>query len=246
MITLKNKIKNFTIPNSYADLTVEDYEFIKDNENDQVAIAMRLTGLDIGQVALIEWDSIRPYLEFLQVSPLESAEPINILELGEKIYTLPDDIRTCWFAQKLSAFAHLLDNDLLTAMCVYLQPLVFGPDFEPDDLEKTKALLQASDMDAVYSCVAFIVDQLKEIAEIEKKLDLKPTPEQIEAGVKNFNVLGDFNVIDQLANGDPLKYDKILRMDYNTIYNKLLKNNITAKYDRAYSKIINRPKGGKG
>src|SRR5690606_11900479 len=99
-----------------------------------------------------------------------------------------------------------------------------------DKYKKINTVLGEMQVDEVYPALRFLLNQVDEIVELEKLLDHKPTNEQVRAGIKNFNVLGDFNTIDMLADGDPLKYDSILKLPYNTIFNKLYKNKISSTF----------------
>lgn len=48
------------------------------------------------------------------------------------------------------------------------------------------------------------------------------------------------NLIDALANGDILKYDSVLYVEYNTIYIKMLMNKETTLYNRRLQNHLKR------
>jgi len=54
MIRFKTKLKNFDLPTSYSDITIEDLEFFKANQDNEMAIIERLTGLN-AILPLIIW-----------------------------------------------------------------------------------------------------------------------------------------------------------------------------------------------
>jgi len=91
----------------------------------------------------------------------------------------------------------------------------------------------------IYSVALNIINQLKSINELEKKmLSNKPTPEQLQAGIKDFEILGDFATVDELAKGMPWRYKEIEDTEYNIIFAKLLKSNISRKFDKKYRDIM--------
>ncbi len=47
------------------------------------------------------------------------------------------------------------------------------------------------------------------------------------------------NTVNSLAGGDPLKYEKILEMDYNTIFMRLQMNKTEIVFQRSLNAIYN-------
>ena len=66
----------------------------------------------------------------------------------------------------------------------------------------------------------------------------KITPEQIEAGAESFNVLGDFNTIDDMAITYAKTHEEILLWPYSIIFNKLYRNNLNSIFESKYSNIM--------
>ena len=107
-----------------------------------------------------------------------------------------------------------------------------------EEIEKDLSELKVSE---VYPLVNHVAAELKRWSDIEKKvLSSKPTPEQIRAGIDMFNQLGEFNSLDMLAEGKPWRYNDILNMDYSTIFNKLLKINLSATFERNLNDLKNK------
>lgn len=53
-----------------------------------------------------------------------------------------------------------------------------------------------------------------------------------------FDQFGIMNTVDSLAGGDILKYEKVLRMDYNTVFAKMFRNKLEGLYQENYRKIL--------
>ncbi|TWP23125.1 hypothetical protein ETU10_08495 [Apibacter muscae] len=91
------------------------------------------------------------------------------------------------------------------------------------------------------SFLFWIMDELEAINQVEKELfNTPPTSEELEAGINNFNQFGVINTIDALAGGDILKWEKIVKLSYFDVLNKLYKNQVTNNFQQAYSKVLMR------
>lgn len=81
--------------------------------------------------------------------------------------------------------------------------------------------------------VFWIREQYKKINELESSyLVTIPDPKLLQAGIKDLDVLGDVNTVDSLAGGDILKWEKIRKLPYSEVFNKLLKNTIEARINK--------------
>lgn len=255
MIKYKTDEFSFDVPNSYADISMETLHFITENIEDQYAVAKRLTGLSIDQLNLIDINQITSNLDFFQVPPLDAVEEILDSVMLHKLVehkepkkpkvkidihcALPVDYCAESWGQKIVAFDALEKGNITRVLSCYVQPVYDNDKFDVERLEEVEQLLSKLDVETIYSAVKFLLDQFTARAVYEKKVIISTiTHEQIKAGIKNFNVLGDFNTIDEIAKGDPLKYEAVLRLDYHTIFNKLLKNNITTRFEKAYHDIM--------
>lgn len=79
----------------------------------------------------------------------------------------------------------------------------------------------------------WIKEQYEKIGSMEQKyLFSQPDPKLLQAGIRELDVLEDINLIDNLAQGDLLKWDKIRKMPYSYIFNKQLKNTIEGRINK--------------
>jgi hypothetical protein len=101
--------------------------------------------------------------------------------------------------------------------------------------------LKASDLDIVEAMpfILFLIDELGLIAEVEQKyLSTPPDNDLLNAGVKDLDEIGALNVVDSLANGNILEWDRIKKLSYNTVFDKLRKNTVEGKIQKKYNKIL--------
>ena len=71
----------------------------------------------------------------------------------------------------------------------------------------------------------------------EQYLFSPPDSKLLQAGIKELDVLEDYNLIDTLANGDILKWKKIRKMPYSEVFNKQLKNTIEGRINKRLVEI---------
>lgn len=82
----------------------------------------------------------------------------------------------------------------------------------------------------------YIQDQYKVIYDLEVKyLSQPPDAKMQNAGIRNLDVLGDIVMIDDLAEGDILKWNQIRELPYSMIFEKRLKTNIQFEINRKLS-----------
>lgn len=67
---------------------------------------------------------------------------------------------------------------------------------------------------------------------------MKQKEDEIKAGIKNFDVLREFNVLYALANGNPLDLDRAFNLDYNTAHLYLTRRAIEARYTDKLNDLI--------
>lgn len=92
----------------------------------------------------------------------------------------------------------------------------------------------------VFRFFKFVVDSIEFINEQEKKLYIEPDADEANAGIEMFNQFGYFITIDRLAEGNPLNYDAIGKMEYSIIFSKLLLNKVDMQFMKNYQRIINK------
>lgn len=103
-----------------------------------------------------------------------------------------------------------------------------------------KKLKRAKPKD-VFSVVLWVKDELEAIYRLESEyLSSPPDTDLVNAGIKDLDQLGEFNVIDNLVTGwnGAYSHEDVKSMPYHFIFDKLRKNNIEAKISKRYQKII--------
>lgn len=84
----------------------------------------------------------------------------------------------------------------------------------------------------------WIRKQYERINEIEEQYLFSPPDSKLmQAGIKELDVLGNLNTIDNLAGGDILKWNKIESLSYDMIFNKMLKNTIESRINKKLVEI---------
>lgn len=90
-------------------------------------------------------------------------------------------------------------------------------------------------------CLSFILwlkDEMESIAKMEEQyLSSEPDPETIQAGVRDLEVFGLTNIIDQLADGDILKWEQVGKIPYNQCFDKLYKTKLENNFQRKLNEI---------
>lgn len=240
MIEFKTAIKSFSIPQSFHDITVAQWRMIKQGTYSEIEIVMSITGLSEMEVSVIDFTEVIPHLEFMKEDdPYKTIEPVNFICIEGKDYTLPKRISSQSWERKMLAQKALLEDRPLDLLLYYLQPII--DKCQKVNIENFEAILKKIDplsMDEVFGCINYIKIQLEELIERDSKaLSSDPTGEQLQAGIKMFNVLGDFNTIDAVAGGDPTKYDAVEQLSYDVIFLKLYKMNISAKFEKNLAEV---------
>lgn len=84
----------------------------------------------------------------------------------------------------------------------------------------------------------WIKEQYEKIGKMEETyLYTPPDPKLMQAGIKELDVLEDINIVDNLAGGDILKWEKVRKMPYSEIFNKQLKNTIEGRINKRLVEI---------
>jgi hypothetical protein len=63
---------------------------------------------------------------------------------------------------------------------------------------------------------------------------------EVEAGIDRFNKFGEFNLIYNLAGGDPTKYDAVFNITYSEAFTTLYRRAEETRFAKQLRKIINR------
>jgi len=214
MIELKAKGRVFELPTHYGELTLEKFLGFESHAGDLGELVSYLCDAPFKLRVEPEHFALIGYL-FKPLS-LDDFPPAEIFDIKRKTY-----------GQKIEAHEALKADNTLKG----LQRIV--------EIYYPETNVPAMRLDAVLPIYLSIVDQLTNILKVEQStLHKAPTFEQTAAGIEEFEKLGYFSQIDDLAGGDPLKYDAILQLEYSVVYYKLLKNKISATFTERYNAIL--------
>lgn len=84
----------------------------------------------------------------------------------------------------------------------------------------------------------WVKEQYTRINDLEERMLVSPPDVKLlQAGIRELDVLGDYNTIDSLAGGDILKWEAIRQMKYSEVFNKLLKNTIESRINKRLVEI---------
>lgn len=241
MIPFKFQNRSFNVPNSYNDITCGQLQEILDNELQSIELVSFLTGLSKEELSIIDTTEIVELLSFIRKHPIEheSIEESTELIINDKLVKLDEDLTSYSWAQKIIGTNFLSDFDFLSMVAVYLDPLLSDEKFNVKNVPDIKSTLLSLTCEDVYSVAKFIKRQLIEINERESRIPrAEPTNEMIRAGIDMFEELGEFNLIYDMANGDPTKYEAVLELEYSVIFNTLVRKNKNTIFENRYSEIM--------
>lgn len=86
--------------------------------------------------------------------------------------------------------------------------------------------------------ILWAYDEFQNIQKLEKEyLSSSPDPDLINAGIERLNELGETNLIDALANGDILKWEKIKALPYHKVFDKQRKMKLEADIQKDLARI---------
>ena len=238
MIKFNSEIGNFEVPTDYSELTFEKFSLLQSFKDDEANFLRVLTGAELFQLSIVDFSEIEPYIEFLKSDPAEEIAENNSIEFENNTYSIASDIGSYSWEQKIFFSRSISAGNILKCVSIYLQPLIDGIfDVEKVDLLCDK--LKNNSFESVFSTYKYLEKRFVSIVKMESlKLKSSYTSEQIQAGIKSFDQLAEFNTVDLIAGGDVLKYDAVLKIDYNTIFNKLLKLNLTTIFEEKYNSIL--------
>lgn len=183
-------------------------------------------------------EKILPYLNFLK-------ESIDVSEIEPAIIyrdNLIVDIRRKSYGQKLMLQNELKKGNVNNSIC-NIVAIYYMEEFDNELIDSEGLKLQHESFFELFSVALNLINQLKSINEMEaKRLSFKPSNEQLQAGIKDFDILGDFNTIDELSKYMRLTYEEIEKLEYNVVFAVLLKLNISSKFEKKYSEILSKKK----
>lgn len=246
MIPFKiNKKETILIPSSWNDLSVEKVLKISKIKDEEEIIEI-LTGFDIKNAL-----QLLPYFEFINEKlDFDNIEISDFVLLKDKLEEIPE-IRSCSWAQKIilkntineAQKSENFNSYLTKIVSIYLQPILDEKEFDLKRVDFWSDEFKKESFINIFSASKNLVRQLTDLIEYENKyLKSDSTPEQKQAGVSMFDALGEWNTIDIIANGDVTKHEEVLKVDYNTILNKLYKMKLQARFEQNFRNIINKKK----
>jgi len=224
MIKAKIKNKEYNIKSSWNDLTYQDYINIVNCKENIDAVSI-LSGIEVETLLKLDEQSLKNLsacISFIQ--ELEQEEVLGCLNIREQT-----------FGQKILLQEKLqIDNKEMIpayALAIY--------EYNYEQLEESFLEVLKMSFRDVYNRGMNYVNQLSEILKSES-IHLKSTPnsEQRRAGIDMFDEFGVMNTIDSLAGGDILKYEQILKIDYNTVFIKQKMLKFANQFQENYTKIM--------
>lgn len=219
----------------WGEITFGQYRGLE-KATDIKSIASVMVGFDASDSLA---SRLAPFMTWLEVpfNPTTWTLPKKVT-IKEKEIDVAIDIKTKTFAQKI-LLQRVKSKELDKALALYYQPIVSGRKFDYDKAMELLPEIEKLKLCDVYCIADYLFKQLKVVLEMEKKeLSVPPTSEQIRAGINMFDVFGVNNTIDALAGGDILKYEKVLKLNYNTVFLKLKRTKLEGKYRKNYEKIM--------
>lgn len=249
MIKFKANGIQYSCPTSWSEITFKQWKDLNNTENELEMITI-LTGIPENVITRISENSlIKLSLAIgfvakpIQIRDYQTPESIKINEELSVPYV--QDIKEKTFGQKIYLQHTIQENKeneqnlIPEVFLTYAQPYIDKKDFDLNRLIELKNSLDNVFFVDLYSVVIGYSDQLKNIIEIEKsELHIEPTYEQKTAGVDMFSKFGVMNTVKALANNDVLNYDKVLQIEYNTVFIHLLMNKVQGIYQDNYRKVL--------
>ena len=161
--------------------------------------------------------------------------------------------------EEIMILSKLIDKDV---KCMFdILPFVnmeYGQVIELKNLVKTKNILdidliqkiseyskkkisifeiEKSSIVSFFRTINEIEYNFKRINNYEMMLNSGTDSDLESAGISELNQFGDLNIIDTLAGGDILKWEKVLRLEWWDVFNKLLKDKTERDIQKRYTLI---------
>lgn len=256
MYKFKYKQKTYSIPSGWAELTFGQWKGLQETNGQKEAIVV-LSGLTMDQVNRLDDKSLfnlGRLLSFLNV-PLNidefKAPEELVIKVNHKEIKIPlvESIKKKTFGQKIIC-QNMLDSRtesiyllVVDVVLVYSQPIIEARKFNTENFKDLALYFEDVFLVDLYATGVNYIDQLKDIIELEAKaLSSDPTPEQKAAGVDRFQQFGIMNTVKAMAQNDPLKYESILELDYNTCFTHMVMSKVTGDFQDDYRNIMKRKK----
>jgi len=224
MIKVKANKKKYYIKTSWEELTYGEYLDILKAPDELTSISI-LSSIPVEILMRLDEASLyslTTVLSFMQQlpEPAKDCKDIKRQTYGQKII--------------LENALKLEDKNLipLYALACY--------EYDYQNIEKAVTFLKSKPFKLVYQRGMNYLNQLTEVIKMESEhLKSSVTIEQKQAGIDMFNEFGVMNTVNRVAGGDLLKYEEVLKIDYNTVFVKQKMLSFDAKFQKAYTKIMN-------
>lgn len=244
MLEFKVNGESKELPTDWNDLTVEQVLRLHEVKTFEQGVKI-ITGYELEQIPKdFHWYFLFITKDYIpEQAEIEQSETIKI---DEAFYRVPD-VREMTWGQKIMACRLLremrTENNIykgfISIVSIYLQPLVTLEKYDEKKAKEFENKLLSLLFVDVYLISLNLIKQLKEVIEMEhRNLSDKPDLIQEQAGVSELRKLGEFNDIDLIAHGKPWLYEKVLGLDYNTIYVKLLHIKKTRIFETNYNRLV--------
>jgi len=244
----KNK-KFYSCPTSWGEITFKQWKDLNASDNELEMISI-LTGITSEAINLISEGSLLKLslaIGFV-AKPLQMenyAPPSEFNYKQNRKIPFVEDIREKNYGQKIFLQHLLIENEkdeakiIEESVLIYAQPFIDNSEFNLDRVIELKNSLDNVFFVDLYSIAIDYANQLREIVETEaKQLNVQPTNEQKAAGVDMFLKFGVMNTVKALAENNVLNYEKVLRIEYNTVFIHLLMKKTEGIYQDNYRKIL--------
>jgi len=225
MIKVKIKGKKYFIKTKWEELTFGEYLDIL-RAPDELTSVERLTTIPVEILMQLDkqsQDNLTLCLNFMQNPPEEAKNCKDIKKetWGQKIILqnqLKNEDKNILFAYALACY-----------------------EYDYKNIDKAVNFLLTQPFNLVYCRGLNYLNQLTKVLKAEQNtLSTPVTIEQKQAGIENFDEFGIVNSLDRLAGGNILFYEKLLNIDYNTIFVKLKLLKCDGDFKQAYTKIMNK------
>jgi hypothetical protein len=176
------------------------------------------------------------YKEFLQLSPVELTEYVSIMQFAKPFRQEVDifnigDITTCNFGL-IKDLQYDLQSDIDYDKMFEHISMITKKNIE--DLHNFSLL-------KILQFKNYYISEIKRICEIENNLlSYEPTNEEKNAGIENFNSLGIYNQIRNLAGNDVTKIEAVRAVKYSDCLLELYARKLTCDYEISYRNILNK------
>jgi hypothetical protein len=247
----RKKKKYYQCPTSWGEITFKQWKQLNESKDKtELELVSILTGIPEETIKQISENSLLKLslaIGFI-ATPLKISNykpPKEFSYKQNRKIPYVEDISEKTYGQKIFLQHTLIENEkneaklIEESVLIYSQPFIDKSEFDLDRVIELKNSLDNVFFVDLYSIAIAYTKQLKEIVETEaKELNVEPTHEQKSAGVDMFSRFGVMNTVKALANNNVLNYEKVLKIEYNTVFIHLLMNKTQGTYQDNYRKIL--------